>query len=171
MFPATPDTPFTPTLRLDATRPLGEIVAALNSWQPEALVAYASMAYFLAAEQAEGALSIHPRAVFTSSEVLTAQMRERLVEIWGNVVFDDYASTETASIAAEDVHHHGLHLFEDLLIVENVDAQNQPVPPGTGPARGPSTRPAGTRPTPPCPSCRRSRPNPPCRPPRNRPPA
>ncbi|MBM2811047.1 MAG: phenylacetate--CoA ligase family protein [Chloroflexi bacterium] len=125
------DTPFLPTLRLDATEPLADIVAALNRWQPEVLVAYASMANVLAGEQAIGRLTIHPRAVFASSEVLTAQMRQRLTEAWGEVVFDEYASTETASIAAEDTAHHGMHVFEDLLIVENVDAGNQPVPPGT----------------------------------------
>jgi phenylacetate-coenzyme A ligase PaaK-like adenylate-forming protein len=124
------DTPFLPTLRLDATQPLPEIVAALNDWQPEAVVAYASMAALLAAEQAEHRLVIRPRAVFTSSEVLTAQMRERLEQVWGNVVFNEYASTETANIAAEDTLHHGMHVFEDLLIVENVDGDNQPVPPG-----------------------------------------
>jgi phenylacetate-CoA ligase len=124
------DTPFIPTLRLDATRPLPEIVAALNRWRPEVLVAYASMAYFLAAEQLSQDLAIHPRAVFTSSEVLTEQMRDRVTEAWGHVVFDEYASTETATIAAEDTHHHGMHVFEDLLILENVDGENRPVPPG-----------------------------------------
>jgi phenylacetate-CoA ligase len=124
------DTPFLPTLRLDASEPLAGIVAPLNRWQPEVLVAYASMAAILAGEQASGRLAIHPRAVFASSEVLTAQMRQRLIAAWGEVVFDEYASTETASIAAEDTRHHGMHVFEDLLIVENVDAQNQPVPPG-----------------------------------------
>ena len=124
------DTPFLPTLRLDATQPLPEIVAALNTWGPEVLVAYASMAHCLALEQLAGRLAIHPRAVFTSSEVLTAGMRRRLVDVWGDVVFDEYASTETATIAAEDTSHHGLHLFEDLLIVENVDADNRPVSPG-----------------------------------------
>jgi len=105
------DTPFLPTLRLDATQPIQEITAKLNAWQPEALVAYASMAYFLAGEQTAGNLNIHPEAVFTSSEVLTDQMRERIVEVWGNSVFDEYASTETASIAAEDGLHHGMHLL------------------------------------------------------------
>jgi phenylacetate-CoA ligase len=125
------DTPFLPTLRLDAQEPLGEIVRSLNDWQPEVLVAYASMAYFLAGEQAAGALAIQPRTVFTSSEVLTPQMRDRLEEVWGNVIFNEYAATETATIAAEDTAHHGMHLFEDLLIVENVDAKNQPVEAGT----------------------------------------
>jgi len=124
------DTPFLPTLRLDATQPLPELVAALNAWQPEVLVAYASMAHSLALEQLAGRLAIHPRSVFTSSEVLTAGMRQRLIDVWGDVVFDEYASTETATIAAEDTSHHGLHVFEDLLIVENVDADNRPVEPG-----------------------------------------
>jgi phenylacetate-coenzyme A ligase PaaK-like adenylate-forming protein len=108
----TADTPFLPTLRLDAQEPLPQIVHALNDWQPEVLVAYASVAHFLASEQQAGSLAIYPRAVFTSSEVLTAQMRERLEAVWGNVIFNEYASTETATIAAEDTAHHGMHVFE-----------------------------------------------------------
>jgi phenylacetate-CoA ligase len=124
------DTPFTPTLRIDAMEPLEQITAALNAWSPTVLVAYASMAYQLAHEQAAQRLSIHPSYVFTSSEVLTPQMRRDIEAVWGAVVFNEYAATETATIAAEDVHHHGMHMCEDLLIVENVDVQNRPVPPG-----------------------------------------
>lgn len=124
------DTPFLPTLRIDATEPMEKIVAALNAWQPETLVAYASMAYFLAQEQQAGRLAIYPRKVFTSSEVLTRQMRETIEAVWGNCVFNEYTSTETATIAAEDEQHHGLHIFEDMLVVENVDEKNQPVPDG-----------------------------------------
>jgi phenylacetate-coenzyme A ligase PaaK-like adenylate-forming protein len=57
-------------------------------------------------------------------------MRARLEEVWGHVVFNEYASTETATIAAEDTAHHGMHVFEDLLIVENVDGKNRLVAPG-----------------------------------------
>lgn len=124
------DTPFIPTIRLDATEPILTIVQRLNEWNPEVVVAYASMAYFLAYEQKAGRLRIHPKKVFTSSEVLTRHMRNILEEVWGNVVFNEYASTETANIAAEDQHHHGMHVFEDLLIVENVDEYNKPVPDG-----------------------------------------
>ena len=121
---------FVPTLRLDATQPLEYLVEELNRWQPQVLVAYASMAYFLALEQLDGNLRISPGKVFTSSEVTTPQMRHIIEQAWGKVVFDEYAATETATIAAECIHHHGLHLFEDLLIVENVNEANQPVPPG-----------------------------------------
>ncbi len=39
-----------------------------------------------------------------------------------------YAATETASIASECAQHRGLHLYEDLIIAEAVDGDNQPVP-------------------------------------------
>lgn len=119
-----------PTIRLDATEPIANIVRQLNEWAPEALVAYASMAYALAHEQKAGTLRIHPQKIFTSSEVLTRHMRDTIEEAWGAVVFNEYASTETATIAAEDESRHGLHVCEDLLIVENVDGENQPVPDG-----------------------------------------
>ena len=121
---------FTPTLRLNASDPLPEIVARLNAWQPETLVTYASMVRLLAEEQLEGRLRIEPRAVFSASEVLTDQTRRRAREVWGREVFNVYGATETATIASECEHHVGMHLFEDLVITEIVDEHNRPVPPG-----------------------------------------
>jgi phenylacetate-CoA ligase len=119
-----------PTLRLSATDPLEQTVARLNSWQPRTLVAYASMARILAEEQRAGRLCIAPRLVLTSSEILTADTRRRAEEAWGDVVFNEYAATETGSLAAECKHHCGLHIFEDLVLVEVVDGNNRPVAPG-----------------------------------------
>lgn len=118
-----------PTLRLDATLQIREITDRLNDWQPEMLVSYASMARILAREQQDGNLSINPKVVFTSSEVLTNDTRKLIREVWGTEVFNEYASTETATIAAE-CEYHRLHVFEDLLIVEVVDESNKPVPDG-----------------------------------------
>jgi phenylacetate-coenzyme A ligase PaaK-like adenylate-forming protein len=53
-----------------------------------------------------------------------------LEAVWGDVVFDEYAATETGSLAAECREHCGLHVFEDLVLVEVVDAANRPVAPG-----------------------------------------
>jgi phenylacetate-CoA ligase len=129
---ATLSSPFVPTLRLDAIAPLVESVARLNTFRPEMLVAYASMAGVLADEQLAGRLRIRPRAVMVSSEVLTGATRRRVEEAWGSgVLFEQYAATEGAGLAAECQQHRGLHLFEDLSIVEVVDESNQPVPPGT----------------------------------------
>src|SRR5262245_56536139 len=71
-----------PTLRLDATEPLDTLVAKLNDWRPETLVAYASMARVLAGEQLAGRLRVAPQSVFTASEVLTEETRRRVAEAW-----------------------------------------------------------------------------------------
>lgn len=127
---ATLNSPWTPALRLAASEPIGEIVERLNAWQPGMLVAYASMARELADEQIARRLRISPQVVFTSSEVLTDEMRRRVSLAWEREPFSQYAATETGGIAAERLSHSGLSIFEDQLIIENVDADNQPVPAG-----------------------------------------
>lgn len=119
-----------PALRLAADEPLAAIVARLNDWQPEMLIAYASMARILADEQLAGRLRIGPAVVFTSSEVLTAETRRLIEAAWGQPPFNQYAATETGGVAAECTLHRGMHLQEDLMLVEVVDEDNRPVPSG-----------------------------------------
>ncbi len=57
-----------PEIRLAANEPVEAIVAHLNTWQPEVMIAYASMARVLADEQLAGRLQIAPRAVFIGKE-------------------------------------------------------------------------------------------------------
>jgi putative adenylate-forming enzyme len=120
---------FVRTLRLDSTGPLPGIVAALNEFEPECLIGYASMIHVLAGEQLAGRLWIHPRAVNSASEVLSDDTRRRAQAAWGSTPFDVYAATETAGIASE-CEHHRLHLYEDLVIVEPVDEHHRAVPAG-----------------------------------------
>lgn len=122
--------PLVPTLRLDSADPVETIVDRLNDWQPEALVAYASMVHILAEEQLAGRLRVSPKFVFSASEILTDEARRRAEEAWGRKPFNVYAATEPAGVASECDHHEGMHLFEDLVIPEVVDANNDPVPPG-----------------------------------------
>jgi phenylacetate-coenzyme A ligase PaaK-like adenylate-forming protein len=119
-----------PELHIAASRPTEVVVERLNAWQPEVLIAYASMARILAEEQLAGRLQIRPRAVFTSSEVLTEETRRRIVQAWGERLFNQYAATESGSLAAECNYHRGMHLMEDLVIFEIVDHYNRPVPAG-----------------------------------------
>jgi phenylacetate-coenzyme A ligase PaaK-like adenylate-forming protein len=127
---ATVRSPFFATERLDAARRLPEIVARLNSLQPDVLVGYASMIRLLAHQQLAGRLRIAPRAVNSSSEVLTADSRALATRAWKVPPFNVYAATETGGIAAECHHHRRMHLFEDLIIAEVVDDSYRPVPPG-----------------------------------------
>lgn len=119
-----------PSLRLPASQPLPQSVEQLNAWRPDVLIAYASMAGILAEEQLAGRLYIHPRVVYTSSEVLTPQTRQRAHQAWGDEPFDQYGATETADIAAEYRACRRMHVFEDLLLAEVVDDHNRPVPLG-----------------------------------------
>jgi phenylacetate-CoA ligase len=127
---ASVQSPWVPTLRLDSGDPLNSIVERLNGWQPEVLVAYASMIRLLAEEQLVGRLGIYPEFVFSASEVLTDRARRHAETAWGKKPFDVYAATEPAGIASECDLHRGMHLFEDLVITEVVDEDNRPVPPG-----------------------------------------
>lgn len=119
-----------PSLRLPASQPILQTVHQLNDFQPDVLIAYASMAGILAEEQLARRLRIHPSIVYTSSEVLTRQTRQRVREAWGDEPFDQYGATETADIAAEYKSCRHMHFFEDLVIAEVVDEHYRRVPPG-----------------------------------------
>lgn len=127
---STVDSPFVPTLRLDAGTPLEELTARLDAFQPQMLVGYASILRLLADAQAEDQLHIAPTATFSASEVLTEATRRSIDHAWGHQPFNVYAATETAGIAAECEHHTGLHLFEDLVVTEIVDENHHPVSAG-----------------------------------------
>ena len=54
-----------------------------------------------------------------------------LIEKWlGGQFWDDYGSAEFGSMACECDQHDGLHVFEDMFVIEVVDDAGQPVPDG-----------------------------------------
>jgi phenylacetate-coenzyme A ligase PaaK-like adenylate-forming protein len=120
--PAVPD--------LSVTTPLPELVSALNAYQPDAVPTYASTAAMLAEEQLAGRLRIAPAIVATGAEVLTGDMRQRIVEAWGVEPHQAYLATEAPLLASTCARQVGLHLWEDLTLVEVVDDRNQPAEPG-----------------------------------------
>jgi len=121
-------------LGLPVTLPIEQQVAALNRFRPQVLNAYPSAAMRLAEEQEAGRLKLSLTAMSTSSELRTPAMTERLAAAFGVVPFDFYATTE-GLFGYECERHDGIHLFEDVSIVENVDEDGRPVPPGEPGAR------------------------------------
>ena len=119
-----------PRLQLSASDPVETLVQQLNEWQPDMIAGYASIMRVLAEEQRQGRLHITPHFLFSASETLTEDTRQRIEEAWHTRLFNIYAATESGVLAAECTSHCGLHLFEDVVIVEVVDAHNRPVPPG-----------------------------------------
>jgi putative adenylate-forming enzyme len=121
-------------LSLPVTLPLAQLVQALNQFQPTYLHAYPSVAMWLADEQQAGRLRLSPQMMVTIAELRTPVMTQRLTDAFGVHPFDAYGCTE-GLWGAECEHHQGIHLFEDRTLVENVDADGQPVPAGQPGAR------------------------------------
>lgn len=125
------DVGFINVKRIEATTRMEELVDALNEFQPECLAGYPSMVALLAIEQLEGRLHIHPRVIGTSAELLTAHMRRKMDAAWGVSPYNYYGLTESGyMLGGECSFHQGIHVFEDLFIVEVVDENNKPVPDG-----------------------------------------
>jgi len=95
---------------------------------------YPSMAALLANEQLAGRLRLQLGGMSTSSEPLMPEVRERLERAFGVRPFNLYGTTE--GLWGSDCEERtGIHLFEDMCIVENVDAEGRAVPVGEPGAR------------------------------------
>jgi phenylacetate-CoA ligase len=79
---------------------------------------------------AELELNIHqPKAVLTSSERLTDEMREMISQVYSCDVFDAYSGVEAACLVSE-CEYHRLHISPDVGIIELVDEDGKPARPG-----------------------------------------
>jgi len=127
---ATPN-PLLARLRLNALGPLEELVAGLNAFQPTHLSAYPSLAALLAIEAQDGRLHISPDTVTTTSELRTAGMEQQVMAAWPSARLFNFYGTTAGQFAVDCRYHGGMHLFEDLSIVEVVAAGGEAVPDGT----------------------------------------
>ncbi len=119
---------------LPATLPLADIVAGLNEWQPDYMNVFPSAGGLLVEEAEAGRLRIAPKVVSTSSDFCSPGLTDRLIAAFGVTPFNMYATTE-GLWGLDCDRHDGIHLFEDMTLVENVDENDQPVPPGEPGAR------------------------------------
>ena len=113
--------------RFPVTLPVEEIVAGLNAVQPTLLAGYPSALYGLAHEVEAGRLHIAPLRLCSTAEPLLPEIRAALEETWHAPVVNVYSASEGLGVAASCGLGPGLHLTEDLYIVEPVDAAGRPV--------------------------------------------
>jgi len=111
------------------------MIYRLNAFQPEVLIGYSSMVDYWASAQIGGRLRIRPRVVATNSELRTPAMEANIETAWGVKPFCQYSMTELLSLSSDCAERRGIHVFEDLGIVEAVDGENRPVPDGTKSSR------------------------------------
>ncbi len=105
-------------------------VQALNRYRPDYLIGYTSSHFFLARMIVEQGLDvIQPKAVLTSSEKLTPEMRATIEKAYRCKVFDTYGGVEACCFATE-CEQHRMHICPDVGIMEIVDENGQLVEPG-----------------------------------------
>ena len=110
-------------------RPLPDLVADLNDFQPTVLYGYPSAMVQLAAEQRAGRLGIHPLLAVASGESLAAHAAAEIEAALGCRVTERYLASEALALTSR-CRQGLLHVNADWNIVEPVDDAFRPVPPG-----------------------------------------
>lgn len=105
---------------------------SIQSWQPRCIYGYASSVALLAAHAKERNVRFKLpklRVVCTTGEPLFSHQRSLIQEVFGVPVANEFGSRDIGFTAHETPHGQMLLLSESILL-EVLDAQNQPVKPG-----------------------------------------
>lgn len=127
---ATFRSPMVDTHPFPVTLPVSDIVAGLNRVQPVVLMTYASTLGVLAHEAEAGRLRISPRRIVATSEPLLPEARASAERVFDAPVANCWGTSEGGAMAVGCWQSAGMHLNEDLVIVEPVDPDGRPVPTG-----------------------------------------
>jgi phenylacetate-CoA ligase len=102
-----------------------------NRYRPEVVIGYTNPLYeFARFVQRAGLRAVPPRSIIVGAEKLHDFQRKLLQEVFGAPVFETYGSREFMLIGAECELHSGLHLSLENLLVEILDDDGRPTPPG-----------------------------------------
>lgn len=104
-----------------------EYIHAIKRFNPDGLRGNAS---FLCRFASEFYPNLTPSFIISGSEILLPHERRIIEEKFGCSVWDIYGSREFSLIASECSEHSGYHIAAENLVVEIVDNNGQPVPPG-----------------------------------------
>src|SRR5262249_30484384 len=104
--------------RFPVTLPLDALVEGLNRINGRTLMTYASMLSTLVAEARAGRLTISPRRIITVAEPLLPEVRDAARDTWGAPIANSWGTSEGGIVARGCYRGTGMHLSDDLLIVE-----------------------------------------------------
>jgi phenylacetate-coenzyme A ligase PaaK-like adenylate-forming protein len=114
--------------------PLDRNIEELNKFQPDQIMTNSFFIALLAQEQLAGRLQIgfkHPMSYIAGfGEVLTGHTRELATKAWNMIAQDSYGAMECYLMATSCQKHGNLHQMSHLGIIEIVDRNCNPVPPG-----------------------------------------
>jgi phenylacetate-coenzyme A ligase PaaK-like adenylate-forming protein len=109
-----------------------DVIDRLNAFRPTVLTGYAGVLETLALEAESGRLRLAPDLiqVVNNSEVLTDRARRRIEAAFGPRVLNNYATGECPFLSNGCATDDGAHINADWAVLEVVDADYRPVPPG-----------------------------------------
>jgi|GEM_PF-399623 len=106
-------------------------IRSFNKIKPSLLQGYVDLVYEIAIYIEAHNLKIHmPKAVWVTSGPLTEGQRRFIQKTFKAPVYNQYGSTELPYVAAEFRMREGLHIMHDMVFVECLDRNNNPVPNG-----------------------------------------
>ncbi len=111
---------------------LAAIARLLQQIRPRTVHSYPSTLVLIAAFMKNGGLSC-PRipSVCVAGERLSERQERILTEVFGSIPFIRYGSNELHEVAGQCEVKDGLHVLAEDFIIEVVDSEARPVPPGT----------------------------------------
>ena len=115
---------------VSVNEPILKTVEHLNKFQPDDLRGYPSGLSILASEQQSGRLSIKPKKIVSSAEPLNEKLAKLIEEVFGVYPYNFYAASESIGLAQDCDLHCGLHVFNDLHVVELLNDKCENVEPG-----------------------------------------
>jgi phenylacetate-CoA ligase len=110
-------------------QPLADMVAELNAFDPAIVMGYPSAIRQLARERSAGRLRIRPALIGTGGETVSIAERRQMARAFNAPVADGYATSECLMLATT-CRDEWLHYRDDWMILEPVDEDHRPVPPG-----------------------------------------
>lgn len=122
---------FAPDVIVPVVLPFEEIVRQLNAVQPHRISGFPSMLRQLCFAAEAGELRIAPASITCSAEQLLPETRAALERTFQAPLFDAWACLEAGVLGHSCPKGPGIHLIDDLSIVEPVDAHGAPVSAGT----------------------------------------
>ncbi len=118
------------THRFRVGAPIEQIVAGLNEAAGDTLATYPSMLARLVGEARAGRLTISPRRILTMAEPLLPATRSAAEDTWQAPLANMWGTSEGGVNAIGCFKGTGMHLTDDLLIIEPVDDHGNAVPAG-----------------------------------------
>lgn len=117
------------SIALSVTQPIDVLCRQLQDFQPALLASYPSMLVELAERQRGGALRLRPAALWAGGEAFSGPERAFVEQAFGCPAGNDYGCSEALALAVECRCGH-LHVHDDWVLLEPVDAEGRAVPAG-----------------------------------------